>query len=371
MSRLFEKTEIRGMSLRNRFVRSATWEGMAKEDGACTPRLVEMMARLAEGRVGLIITSHTYVRKDGQAGDWQLGIYKDELISGLKEMVDAVHGRGGTIVAQLAHSGFFANPKLTGTTPLALSQAESFAKSPRQILEPQDIRGIAEAFARAGIRARDAGFDGVQIHAAHGYLLSQSLSPAFNKRTDAYGGPVKNRARFLLEVLEALRKALGPDFPILIKMNSRDFLEGGLELEDSLKVGRMLQDKGIDAIELSGGTFVSGELTPSRTKISSEEKEAYFRDAAKRFKKALSVPLILVGGIRSPDLAERLIEEGYADYISMSRPFVREPDLIKRWEGGDRGRAKCVSDNQCFGPARAGEGIYCVAEKKTKEKTTV
>lgn len=368
MSKVFEKTEIHGMKLRNRFVRSATWEGMATEEGASTPALRDLMAGLAEGRVGLIITSHAYIRKDGQAGTRQLGIYKDGLIPGLKEMAEAVHARGGTIVAQLAHAGFFANAKLTGTAPLALSEVQAFSKSPRQVLTPEDIRGIVKAFAEAGMRAREAGFDGVQIHAAHGYLLSQSLSPAFNKRTDAYGGPVENRARFLLEVLEALRKALGRDFPVLIKMNSRDFLEGGLELEDAVKVGRMLEDRGIDAIELSGGTFLSGELSPSRTKISSEDKEAYFRDAAKRFKETISVPLILVGGMRSLDLAEKLVQEGYADYISMSRPFIREPGLIRRWEDGDRSRAKCVSDNQCFGPAMAGEGIYCVVEKKAREK---
>lgn len=368
MSKVFEKTEINGMKLRNRFVRSATWEGMATEDGACTAALVGLMGRLAEGRVGLIITSHAYVRKDGQAGLRQLGIYKDDLVPGLKDMVTAVHARGGTIVTQLAHAGFFANSKLSGTTPLALSEVPAFSKSPKHVLASEEIRGIVDSFVQAGLRARDAGFDGVQIHAAHGYLLSQSLSPAFNKRTDAYGGPVENRARFVLEVLGALRKALGPGFPILIKMNAQDFVEGGLDLEDALKVGRLLQDQGIDAIELSGGTFLSGELIPSRMKISSEEKEAYFRDAGRRFKEILKVPLILVGGMRSIDLAERLVREGYADYISMSRPFIREPGLIARWESGDRSRAKCVSDNQCFGPAVAGEGIYCVVEKKAKEK---
>ncbi|MBW2616397.1 MAG: NADH:flavin oxidoreductase, partial [Deltaproteobacteria bacterium] len=216
--------------------------------------------------------------------------------------------------------------------------------------------------------AKEAGSDGVQIHAAHGYLLSQSLSPVFNKRSDAYGGSVENRARFLLEVLHGVQAAVGPDFPVLVKMNSQDFLESGLTLDDSLKIGTMLREEGIDAIELSGGTFVSGKLNPSRGGIKSEDKEAYFREAAKLFKENLSVPLILVGGNRSFQLAEQLVNEGYADYISMSRPLIREPDLIKRWESGDLRKAECLSDNQCFGPARAGEGIYCVTEKKQKEK---
>jgi 2,4-dienoyl-CoA reductase-like NADH-dependent reductase (Old Yellow Enzyme family) len=367
MSRLFENSHINGMNLKNRFVRSATWEGMAGENGACTPRLVEFMAQLAEGGVGLIITSHAYVRRDGQAGPWQLGIYEDGLIEGLGKMTQAVHANGGSIVLQLAHAGFFANPKLTGHTPLAFSQVDGVARGARKVMTPEDMGELVMAFGRAGHRARNAGFDGVQIHAAHGYLLSQALSPFFNKRTDAYGGPVENRARLVLEVLQKLREELGPDYPILVKMNCQDFLDGGLELEDSLKVGRMLQEKGLDAIELSGGTFISKDLSPSRQKIASEAKEAYFREAGKRFKETVRLPLILVGGIRSFTLAEKLVTEGYADYISMSRPLIREPGLIKRWENGDLRKATCVSDNQCFGPAMAGEGIYCVVEKKKRE----
>jgi 2,4-dienoyl-CoA reductase-like NADH-dependent reductase (Old Yellow Enzyme family) len=162
---------------------------------------------------------------------------------------------------------------------------------------------------------------------------------------------------------------VGDDFPVLVKMNSQDFLDNGLTLKDSLSVGAMLQEKGIDAIELSGGTLVSGRLSPSRMGIKSEVKEAYFREAAKAFKEALKVPIIMVGGIRSFDLAERLVEEGYADYVSMSRPFIREPHLVRRWASGELRKAACISDNQCFGPGMAGEGIYCVAEKKLRKKS--
>jgi 2,4-dienoyl-CoA reductase-like NADH-dependent reductase (Old Yellow Enzyme family) len=368
MSKLFEATEIKGMRLANRFVRSATWEGMATEEGACTPRLKELMRELARGRVGMIITSHAYVRKDGQAGSWQLGIYEDGLEAGLKEMTRAVHDEGGRIVLQLSHAGFFANPKLTGTTPLAASQVEGFAKSPRRVMTARDIGELAKAFGRAAGRAREAGFDGVEIHAAHGYLLSQFLSPVFNRRADDYGGSVGNRARALLEVLGEVRGALGDDYPVLGKMNSEDFLEGGLSLGDSVKVGKLLEEGGIDAIELSGGTLVSGKLSPSRAGISREENEAYFRGAARAFKEVLRVPLMLVGGIRSFSVADRLVEEGVADYISMSRPLIREPHLVKRWAEGDLRRAACLSDNQCFGPAMAGEGVTCVVEKKERDK---
>ena len=365
---MFEKSEINSMRLCNRFVRSATWEGMAAEDGACTAKLTDLMTRLAQGGVGLIMTSHAFVRQDGQAGPWQLGIHKDELIDGLREMVRAVHGHGGRVVFQLAHAGFFAYAKLIGQAPLALSQVEGYGKSPRREMAVEDIQDITESFCLAARRAREAEADGVQIHAAHGYLLSQSLSPVFNRRDDAYGGSVKNRARFLLQVLRGVRAAVGPDFPVLIKMNCGDFLEGGLTFEDSLETGSMLAEGGIDAIELSGGTFVSGKLSPSRRGIKTEDKEAYFRDPAKAFKENLDVPIILVGGIRSFSLAERLVNEKVADYISMSRPLIREPDLINRWRSGDLRKAECVSDNQCFKPAEAGEGIYCLTERKQKEK---
>jgi len=368
MSRLFETTEIRGMQIANRFVRSATWEGMATEDGACTPRLVEVYRCLAEGQVGLIITSHAYVRKDGQAGLFQLGIYDDHLKEGLRSMVDAVHQAKGKVIVQLAHAGILANSELSGMTPVAVSHAQEVAAASGRVLTQKDIHEIALAFGQAARRAKDIGFDGIQLHAAHGYLMSQFLSPVFNKRTDSYGGTVENRARALILTVREVRNTVGKGYPVFIKLNSQDYLQGGLTLSDSVKVGAMLQESGIDAIEVSGGTPVPGNPGPSKPGIKSEEKEAYFRTASKEFKEKLEVPIILVGGIRSPNLAEKLLAEGYADYFSMSRPFIREPDLVKRWASGDRSRSRCVSDNQCFGPGRAGEGVYCVTEKKEKEK---
>lgn len=367
MSVMFETTEINGMTLPNRFVRSATWEGMAGEDGTCTPKLVKLMADLAEGAVGMIITSHAYVRKDGQAGPWQLGVYEDRLMDGLRRMTDTMHTHDSRVVIQLAHAGLFANPRLTGQMPLAPSSVEGFVKSPPKEMSQEAIRDITESFGEAARRAREAGFDGVQIHAAHGYLLNQFLSPAFNRRRDEYGGPAENRARAALEVLHRIREAVGNDYPVLIKMNCQDFLDHGLGLEDSLKIGALLEEGGLDAIELSGGTMVSGKLPPFWEGIKSEDKEAYFRDAAKAFKAQLRIPLILVGGNRSFSLAERLVHEGCADYISMSRPLIREPHLIKRWASGDRRKAACLSDNLCFGPAIAGEGITCVVEQRKNE----
>ena len=355
---MFERTDINGMVLSNRFVRSATWEGMAANDGAVTPKLITTMEALARGGVGLIVSSHSYVRPEGQAGPGQLGIYKDELIPGLREMTAAVHDCGGKMVMQLAHAGKFAPELLTGQAPLVVSDYEE-GEAPRREITDQDIQELVTSFADAARRAKIAGFDGVQIHSAHGYLLSQFLSPAFNRRQDKYGGDINNRSRIHMEVYRAIREAVGQDYPVLIKLNCRDFAENGLSLEDSLQVGRMLADAGLDAIELSGGLLTGGKLSPSRPGIKSEEEEAYFREEARYFKNAIGIPLILVGGMRSFQVAQRLVDDGVADYISMSRPFIREPALINRWKSGDHCRAECKSDNRCFRTGMSGNGIYC------------
>lgn len=364
MSILFESREINGMRIVNRFVRSATWEGMAGLDGSVTPGLTDVMLELAKGGVGLIITGHTYIRPEGQASPLQLGVYKDELIPGLREMTDAVHAAGGRIMMQLAHAGHFAPEKLTGLTPVVASNYEGLSRGPRKELSVSDIQELTGAFADAARRAQAAGFDGVQLHAGHGYLLSQFLSPIFNRRTDDYGGPIKNRARIHVEVVRAIRNAVGAGYPILIKMNCRDFAEQGLSLEDSLAAARMLVDTGLDAIEVTGGLLTGGKWSPSRPGIHSADKEAYFREELRAFRKELSVPLILVGGNRSFEMSEQLVAEGAADFIAMSRPFIREPHLIARWQAGDRRRAECKSDNLCFGPALESKGMYCVTAER-------
>jgi len=364
MSQLFKQTKINNMVLANRFVRSATWEGMASEDGSVTPKLINTMTELAKGGVGMIITGHAYVRPEGQASPWQLGIYKDELVPGLKEMTGAVHDCGGKIVAQLAHAGHFAIEQITKQIPVVVSNFEGLADSPRKELQLRDIQKLVSAFADAAKRAKNAAFDGVQIHSAHGYLLSQFLSPIFNKRSDEYGGAIQNRARIHLEIYQAIRNAVGNDYPVMIKINCQDFDEDGLNVEDSLETVKMLADAGLDAVELSGGLLTNKKLSPARMGIKSEDQEAYFRESAVKFKREIDIPLILVGGIRSFEVAEEIVDKGIADYISMSRPLIREPDLIKRWESGDRRKAQCKSDNQCFSPAMQGKGVYCITRER-------
>ncbi len=366
MSRLFESTSIKEMVLANRFVRSATWEGLAGNDGSVTPRLVDVQTQLARGGVGLIISGHAYVSRDGQAGRWQLGAYSDGLIPGLTAMADAVHAVGGKIALQISHAGSGAASRVSGLEPIGPSVLETASGPVGREMTIEDIEEIAEAFARAAARARSAGFDAVQIHAAHGYLLNQYLSPYFNNRKDDYGGSIENRARLLVEVFKGIRKAVGPEFPVLTKLNSEDFLPTGLAVEDMIRVGAMLEEAGIDAIEMSGGTFLSGENSPSRR--GKQDPEAYYEAAARKFKSEVSVPLMLVGGIRTIETAERLVASEAADYISLCRPLIREPALVNRWKSGDRRAALCISDSGCFKPGFQGKGVQCVVAERERRR---
>ena len=368
MSTMFESTTINGLTLPNRFIRSATWLGLATAEGAVTPDLTSAMETLAKGGVGLIISGHAYVARAGQAGPRQLGIYSDDLIPGLKEMVAAVHSAGGKIVAQLAHAGYFAASKLSGLTPWAASSEVDLMEGERHTISADDIAGLVQSYADAAKRALAAGFDGIQIHSAHGYLLSQFLSPLFNRRDHQYGGALTNRVRLHLEVIEAVRAIVGANYPVLIKLNCSDFVDGGVTLEDTLAAARELENAGIDAIELSGGLLRTSLMgpSPSRVGINKPAKEAYHQEEARAFKAAVNLPLILVGGLRSFEVAEKLVSEGTADYIAMSRPLIREPDLIARWQAGDRRPAECLSDNLCFRPGMVGDGVYCVTAEKGK-----
>ncbi len=369
MPELFETTRINGMTLPNRFVRSATWAGMANPDGTASARLTELLTRLARGGVGLIISGHAYVSPEGQATPGQLAVHGDTFVPKLLKMTRAIHGSGGRIVLQLAHAGCHAAVNLTGRDAIGPS-ALSGEKLPEcRPMTAGEIDATIDAFAQGARRAVEAGFDGVQIHAAHGYCLSQFLSGFYNRREDGYGGSPENRSRLLLEVCRRVRKTVGTAYPVLVKMNAEDFVEGGLTVEEMVAVARNLEEAGVDAVELSGGVQVSPpKLSPVRTtRIASPEDEVYYREAARTFKASVSLPLILVGGIRSLETASALVSEEVADYIAMSRPLIREPALVNRWRSGDTEPAACSSDNQCFRPALEGRGIYCVTEQKMRK----
>jgi 2,4-dienoyl-CoA reductase-like NADH-dependent reductase (Old Yellow Enzyme family) len=365
--KVFEPAEINGMKLANRFVRSATWEAMATTDSYCTPELAQLLVRLAEGGVGLIITSHSTVSPEGQAGIKQVGIWDDIFIPKLAEMTAAVHQAGGKIVMQINHSGPRADSAITNEAPIGPMFQENEDGTFCKEMTRLDIRRIAAAFGAAALRAKQAGFDGAEVHAAHGYLLSSFLSPYFNKRRDEYGGTIENRARFLLEVLQSIFAAVGDDFPIIVKMNAADFLPGGFSAQDMVQTAALLEEAGVDAIELSGGTAFSEKCIPSRRGRLSPEEEGYYKEEAKKYKERIAVPLILVGGFRSLATSEKFLQEGICDFIAISRPLIREPELINRWKSGDTSPSTCISDNMCYRPLREGKGLYCLTERREKE----
>ena len=370
MAGLFDTIEIKGTVLKNRSVRSATWTGMAKADGQCTDTLISFMNQLARGEVGLIITGFAYVLKNGQALTGQLGIHEDRMIPALVKLTKRIHRSGGKCCMQIVHAGAQTILRETNERPVwgpsAVPNAV-FGKTPKAMSQ-KEIMMTVQAFGRAAARVKKAGFDAVQIHGAHGYLVNQFLSPATNKRTDKYGGTIDNRSRFLFQVYRSVRKAVGKDFPVFIKLSSKDFVRGGLSAKDALFVAKNLEKLGIDAIEVSGGTPSSGEQGPARGKIRKASDEAYFQNLAKRMKKEVQIPVILVGGIRSFKVANGLIESGISDMISLSRPLIREPGLIKRWKQGNRKKATCISCNGCFKAGLSREGLHCVVEKRLQKK---
>ena len=222
------------------------------------------------------------------------------------------------------------------------------------------IAEIVNAFSDAADRVKKWGGDAVELHGAHGYLINQFLSPLTNRREDRYGGSIENRGRFLMEVYQAVRDRVGSDYPVMIKLNACDELDGGLEIDDAMIIAKTLSDAGIDAIEVSSGTGASGDKSPVQTAINKPEKEAYNLVYADQIKEVVNCPVIVVGGFRSYDVAEKAVSEHGMTCVSLSRPLIREPDLPARWKSGDTAAATCISCNQCFRPGLKGQGIYCV-----------
>ena len=367
MNKLFEPGTIGSMTLKNRMVRSATWEGMCDPEGRPTKKLTQYYDNLAKGGIGLIISGYTYVSLEGKQSPGKMGLYSDDFKSEFKEMTRVVHDAGCKIAMQLVHAGGQAKEKVSGSTPVAPSgiEAAQYSEKPLQLTESQ-IDDIVQAFGKAALRAKQYGFDGVQIHGAHGYLINQFLSPLTNHRQDQYGGSIENRCRFLMEVYDEIRQMVGKDFTVFIKLNAADYLEQGLELEDALFAAKMLSQKGIDAIEVSAGTGASKKKSPIRIKIDQPEKEAYNLEVSLAVKNVVSCPVISVGGFRSYEVSKQTLEKQGLDFISFSRPLIREPGLPLRWQQGDLEPAACISCNACFKPAYFKGGIYCVAKEKEK-----
>ncbi len=356
MADIFTPWQMNTLTIANRIVRSATWEGLAEPDGTPTQETALLTAGLAEGGVGLVITGFAYVSGHGKALPGQTGAHIDAMVGPLTRISDAVHKCGGLVALQIVHAGGQTRREVIGRQPLGPSALvnQAFKEEVAELTRTQ-IEDIVEDFALAAARAKAAGFDAVQLHGAHGYLLAQFLSPLTNQRQDDYGGDAQGRARLAWQVFRAVRDMVGPEFPVFIKLNATDGLEGGLTLEDALVCARGLSQAGIDAIEVSGGVPYGGRKSPSRP-VNKPEEEGYFLAEARAVKAAVQCPVISVGGWRSRARIEQALDQ--VDAVAMSRPLVRQPDLVAYWKQGGDDPAQCISCGGCFVTARQG-GLAC------------
>ncbi len=355
----FVPTTLGRLTLKNRFIRSATWDGMGFNDGSFSPAQIELFRNLSLGGAGLLTSGFIAVTPQGRRNREQNLLSENRHVQSLRKIVEVVKREETALIAQLVHCGGYASTE-TSNLPIVApgdNQEPIFEEKPQALTENQ-IKDVITKFAEAASRAREAGCDGVQIHAAHGYLVSQFLSPCTNQRTDNYGGSPENRARFLIEVYEKVRNYVGTDFTITIKINGSDYFKDGLECEESLKVTQQLAELGLDGVEVSGGNPISIPLTPIPKEIKAGNSEVPFKDEILAFTESLSIPVAAVAGIRSLETIEELISKGVS-LISLCRPLICEPDLINQWQTGREEPSRCTSCNRCFIPAFKGKGIKC------------
>jgi len=360
---LFNPVFFPSLTLNNRFVRSATHDFMADKEGFVTSRQVDLFRELAYGEIGLIITGHAYVHPSGQASLFQLGVSDDLYISGLSRIAEAVHAFSSRVFLQISHAGRQTKPKLCGCEPLAPSPVYDpvFKVTPREMTDC-DIQDMIQHFIHAGIRAQKAGFDGIQLHMAHGYLLSSFISPYTNRRKDRWGGSLANRLRIVKEILRGMKATLGSRFPIAVKLNSTDFMEKGLQPEESAAIASVLEKDGVMAIEVSGGMSEAGKGSVQEGPFKPRQEGCFVENAA-RIKNAVSIPVMGLGGIRSLSVMTSIIETEKSDLISMCRPFIYDPHFLRRLEAGEIRRSGCISCNKCFNP----RGIRCAHRKHTED----
>lgn len=332
MKTLFDTTTLRRHTLKNRIWRSATWLALADDEGNVTDEIVRTYEELAKGGAAMIVTGLTSIVEHDAEIDGGVKFYDDRFIEGHRRLTDAIHKHGALVMMQTA-----------------------IVDGPVDELSTRQVEVIVSQFGDAARRAEQAGYDGVQIHSAHFFYLSKFISPLINHRADRFGGGQRGRSLILYEILQDMRSKTSDDFLITMKINSTDEYPGGLTVQDFLVTCKLMADAGIDAIEVSGnGT--------SRTGIKAGQGEGYFRAAATSLAALVDVPVVLVGGLRSIEKINQYLDEAKIAYVSLSRPLVREPDLIQRWQAGDTKPSLCVSCNTCYRTP----GHHCIFNLRQK-----
>ena len=320
MPRLLDPLNVGSLELRNRIVMPPMATEFSTQRGEVTDRLVEHYVERARD-LGLLIAEHAYVSTEGRLRLHQPGVYSDDLIPGLERLVEAVHAHGTPIALQINHAGGATTGEACGVQPLApspLMHPTRGRELPRA-LSKEEVEEIIEAFKEAARRAAEAGFDAVEVHGAHGFLLNQFMSPLTNRRSDEFGGPLENRIRLPIMIVERIRKKLGGDFPLLYRLGAEDMLPGGLTLEEGVEAAKMIAGKGVDIIDVSGGLIGS--------RPSGSERPGFFVPQAAAVREATGIPVIGVGGIKTAEEADAIIRSGRVDLVAVGRAILKDP----RW----------------------------------------
>ncbi len=377
---VFNKSSLAGIDFKNRIIRAATHEGMADAEGYPSQQLTDLYIRLAKGGAGAIITGYAGVQKNGKPLNNMLMIDEDRFIDHFKKMNHELKKYGVPVILQIAHGGGKSDTGITKEKNVAPSEKKyPMPPNTARELTHREIELIVESFVNAIVRAREAGFSGVELHAAHGYLLSEFLSPAFNKRTDIWGGNTENRFRIISEIIRGAREKTGR-FPILMKYSAYDGDKNGVRINEGIRIAKMFEQTGGDALEISCGGVGDGsyplrfkktpsraivELTPalkdmhplkkriiqsviSLTFKSPKPLHNFNLNAAAEIKKHVNIPLIVVGGIRDFGSIEKIIAAGGADYVSMSRPFIIEPDIVNKFSSSKQNSSRCIDCGYCL-----------------------
>ena len=385
MADLFSAGHIGPLETRNRMIRTASHEGLADRRGAPTERQCKFYEQFVEGGIGLVITGYAGIMQNGKSALYHMTmIDSDELIPAHKAMVDKLHRRGGKIALQIAHCGRQTLSSATGEHAIVAPSPVPdgfYRETPRELVD-EEIREIIENFSRAAGRAKRAGYDAVEVHTAHGYLLSSFLSRHTNKRTDRWGGSAENRYRIVAETLRAVRSAVGKDYPVIIKLNCHESARDGINEDECVETAQMVQETACcDAIEISAGTnedpfimargalptegilkylrpyctmsnlskfFVRNFAAPVKSLMQPPFREGYNLDSAARVKKAVSLPVITVGGMRSKRFMDGAVREDRTDFVSLARPLLAEPDLANKFLRGESEVSVCDNCNICL-----------------------
>jgi len=336
-------------------MRSATCEYMADDNGRPKENLIALYRNLAENKIGIIVTGYSYVLPNGKSNPGQSGIYSDELIPAWQEVTNAVSNSSSQFLMQIVHGGRQVRLK-THTGPIWAPSAvpdSAFKTEPVEMTADQ-IKEVIDAFIKAAVRAEKAGFHGIQLHVAHGYLLSQFLSPYTNRRIDAYGGDQEKRTRIVTEIIKGIQEKTTDTFIISAKVNGEDFVPGGLTLQQAIISAKMMKQAGLDSIEVSGGMGES-KAGAVRKGIDTIDDEGYLLSHAQAIRREVGLPTAAVGGFRSLRLMDQVLSDSGADFISLCRPLIREPDLLAKFGKKENDRSACISCNRCFNP----KGIRC------------